>query len=91
MNKCLKITCSVTVNDHFTQALQKQAHKLKIEGIMHVIAPDSLKITICGPKDSVDSFIDYLYKQSSPENPLNIEVEPFLKDKDYRGVFRVIA
>ena len=49
-----------------------------------------VKIVACGIKDKMDTFIDILHQGSTASRPEDIEVEPFLKEKEYRGVFRVI-
>ena len=42
------------------------------------------------PKEGVDAFLDELHKSAGAAELKEIEIEPFLKDKDYRGVFRII-
>lgn len=92
MNKCLRITFIADFPEGFLQSfIQKHAKKLQLEGIAQVIGPGKkVRIIACGAKDDVDAFLDILHKGSSACDLENIEVEPFLKDKDYRGVFRVI-
>jgi acylphosphatase len=92
MNKCLKITFGADVPEGFLQNfIQKTAKKFNLEGTVQMIpAEDRIKIVICGPKDKVDQFVDVLHKGSGKAVVDDIEIEPFLKDKDYRGVFRVI-
>jgi len=92
MNKCLKITFRADFPENFLQTfVQKHAKKLNIEGMVQVISPEKrVRIIACGLKDDVDTFLDVLHKGSSACELEEIEVEPFLKDKDYRGVFRVI-
>lgn len=92
MNKCLKITFVGDFQKGFLQSfIQQQAKNLGLEGIAQVIIPESkVRIIACGVKDSVDQFLDLLHKSSSVYDLRELEVEPFLKDKDYRGVFRVI-
>jgi acylphosphatase len=91
MNKCLKITFTANFSDDFLQSfIQKQAKELDLEGIVQIIGPGrKVRIIACGVKEAVDQFVDTL--QGSDVCHLeDIEIEPFLKDKDYRGVFRVI-
>lgn len=92
MNKCLKITFMADFPEGFLQSfIQKNAKKFEIEGIVQVVGPGKkVRIIACGVKDSVDQFLDVLHKGSSACSLEDIEVEPFLNDKDYRGVFRVI-
>jgi acylphosphatase len=92
MNKCLKITFVLDFPDGYLQSfIQKHAKKLGIEGIAQVVSPGKkIRIIACGTKDAVDQFLDILHKGSAQGVPSDMEVEPFLKDKDYRGVFRVI-
>jgi len=91
MNKCLRITFTVDILDDFLRSfIQKYARKMRIEGIVQVIALKKIRITACGTKDNVDAFLDVIHQGSASCTPEDIEVEPFVKDKDYRGVFRVI-
>lgn len=91
MNKCVKIfLTAVAKADSLLDFVQKHARKLSIEGSAIKAAPDKIKIIACGDKDDVDSFVDILHKEFTKLGVQDLEVEPFLKDKDYRGVFRVI-
>ncbi len=87
MNKCLKIMISGDIPKHFLRdVLQKNAKKLNLEGIVQAAQEGMFRIIVCGDKDAVDSFLDLLHKAGI----VDLEIEPFLKDKDYRGVFRII-
>lgn len=92
MNKCLKITFVADFPENFLQTvIQKNAKKLSIEGIAQIVGPGKkVRIIACGMKDSVDQFLDVLHRGVSECALEDIEIEPFLKDKDYRGVFRII-
>ena len=90
MNKCLRITFSADFPEGFLQSfVQKNARKLDLEGMAQV-SGDMVRVIACGDKDKVDEFLDLIYKGTSKYIPEYVEVEPFLKDKDYRGVFRII-
>ena len=58
---------------------------------LSAIIPAIGVIIICGKNDHVDEFIDLLYEKSSKFNLDDIQIESYFKEKDYRGVFRVIA
>ncbi len=92
MNKCLKITFENDMPEGFLRTfIQKHARKLEIEGTAQIIGPeDRVRVIVCGDRDKIDAYLDVLHKGSAAYQPEDIEVEPFLKDKDYRGVFRVI-
>jgi acylphosphatase len=91
MTKCLKIIFSVPLKKNFLQTvIQKMAQQQRIEGSAQVIEENKIKIMVCGPKENVDAFVDALHKEAARHEPHEIEIEPFLKDKDYRGVFRII-
>lgn len=90
MNKCLKITLSGDLSAGFRSDLHKQAKKLLIEGTVQSLSGNIIRIIACGKKDAVDTFLDELHKISAAANLQEMEIEPFLKDKDYRGVFRII-
>lgn len=91
MTKCIKMTFSGSAKSDFLQkGLQKYVKNLKVEGIAQVNDEGIFKIIVCGEPDTVDLFVDFIYKESVKAALHDIEVEPFLKDKDYRGVFRII-
>lgn len=88
MNKCLKITSTVEQMDGFLHAVvQRLARKCDLEGMVQPVGTTQIQIIVCGKKDKVDSFVDLLQKEAIKD----VEIEPFIKDKDYRGVFRVIS
>lgn len=87
MNKCLKITLTVERMEGFLHAVvQPKARKCDLEGVVQPVSDSQIRIIICGSKDNVDAFVDLLQKEAIKD----VEIEPFVKDKDYRGVFRVI-
>ena len=93
MYKCLRITFQGALPEGFLRDyVQKHAKKLSLEGTAQRISGDdkTVKIIACGAKDSVEGFLDVLYKGLAAVELETMEVEPFLREKDYRGVFRVI-
>ncbi len=87
MNKCLKITVTVERMEGFLHTVvQRQARKCDLEGMVQPVGKEQIRIIVCGKKDKVDSFVELLQKEAIKD----VEIEPFIKDKDYRGVFRVI-
>ncbi len=92
MNKCLRITFGGDVPESFlTSFIQKHARKLNLEGMAQQIDSEGLvRVVVCGDRNDIDAFLDLLHKGAASFSPENLEVEPFLKDKDYRGAFRVI-
>lgn len=92
MNKCLKIIIFIkNFENNLTNTIQKLAKKNNLEGFAQFDEGD-IKITICGKKEDVDNFVDKTYKELEALNISSddVEIEPFIKDKDYRGVFRII-
>lgn len=92
MNKCLRINVLADFPDNFLQGfVQKNARKYDLEGSAQVVeAGRNIVIIICGDSDKMDAFLDDLHKGTAQCVPDSIEIEPFLKEKDYRGVFRII-
>ncbi len=93
MNKCLHITMTAKLPDNFlVNFIQKQARKLGLEGTALLIEgkETKVKIAICGEMEALDNFIDAVYSGTKGFELHELEIEPFLKDKDYRQVFRVI-
>lgn len=91
MKKCLKIMLMGTFPaNFFIDIVQKNAKKLDLEGSAQMVGGTTLRIVVCGSKESVDSLLDLLHKNLNDYGLCELEIEPFIKDKDYRGVFRVI-
>ncbi len=91
MNKCLKITLTIEIKEGFLQnIIQQQARKNNLEGIVQPLGSDKVKIIVCGEKEQVDSFVDSIHREATGSAIKEIEIEPHVRDKDYRGVFRVI-
>jgi acylphosphatase len=92
MHKCLKITFTANFPEGFLhEFVQKHAKDLGLEGTVQVVSVNQrVRIVVCGDKDKVDAFVDVLHKGTAKYIPVDIEVEGFAKDKNYRGVFRVI-
>lgn len=90
MKKCLKITLDAVGLD-VIQEIQKKGGKEGVEGtIQPIVAEKQLKIIVCGDKDHVDKFVDILHKTVAQAGIAEINIEPFVKIKDYRGAFRII-
>ena len=91
MNKCLRIVFTADASNDFLRSfIQKHARKMRIEGTAQVVALKKIRIIAYGTKDDVDTFLNVIHNGSASCIPEDIEAEPFVKDKDYRGVFRVI-
>lgn len=88
--KCVRIACTCKPTKAFADDVQKFATKLELEGVYQVVDPTHVRIVAIGVKEKIDLFIDVLYKLGSRMKPFAIEVEPFVKDKDYRGIFRIL-
>jgi acylphosphatase len=91
MNKCLKITVLIDPLQSFSyDMVQKFARKYQLEGVVQLIDKSKIKIIVSGEKKQVDTFIDTIQKESAGINIQDLEIEPQLKDRDFRGVFRII-
>jgi acylphosphatase len=91
MKKCLKITfTSVKAEGFLHDFIQKNARMLNLEGTVQFVEPNEITIIACGTKENIDTFLDIVHQGFGSHIPENINVEPFLKDKDYRGIFRIL-
>lgn len=91
MKKCLRIAIGVENPDILINEIQKKGAKLGVEGTIQFVAGDKeLRIIACGLKDQVDQLVDQIHKDVLQAGLNNINIEPFIKAKDYRGVFRII-
>jgi len=91
MKKCLKITFTSKVLDRrLRDAIQPMARQLGVEGTVQLIEPHEMVIIACGDKENIDGFLDVIHEGFSGFIPEDVLVEPFLKEKDYRGIFRIL-
>ena len=93
MYKSLRITLSASeVPTQFLKKfIQKKALELELEGTAQVIKPGPvIRICVCGLKDHVDSFIDFLHKNPGHVKMGSIEVEPYQCERNHRGIFRIV-
>ena len=92
MNQCLLITLTIgSVNGFLEDFIKKQTHALRLEGVAHLISNNNVRIIVCGENSSIDKFIDQLYEKTGKYDLGDISVESFFKERDYRGVFRVVS
>jgi len=91
MSQCLRITfVSKNKVELLCDFVQKHAQKYELEGMVQPLEDIHVKIIACGDRDNIEKFLDTLHKSAAEKKLEAIEVEPFLKDRDYRGVFRCI-
>ena len=91
MNQCVRVNCLIEKDkEALSRKLQEEARKLHVEGTVKLEHENIVSIVACGDKEVVQKFLDVLHQYHGEQKLLNLEIEPFLKDKDYRGVFRVI-
>jgi acylphosphatase len=91
VRQCLSITFSGDYPDGFLRDfIQKQARKFNLEGTAQWNEDGLIRIVICGSTENVDGFLDMLHKGFNGIVPEGINVEPFVREKNYRGIFRVI-
>ncbi len=74
----------------FRDAIQSTARNLDLEGTVQYLEPHEIVIIACGSKNNIDAFLDNLHEGFGVNVPEDVQVEPFLKEKDYRGIFRVL-
>jgi acylphosphatase len=91
MKKCLKITLISKIRgEALRDSIQAAARKLAIEGTVQVVEPNEMIIIACGEKENIDDFLDAVHEGFGVYVPEDVLVEPFLKEKDYRGIFRIL-
>lgn len=91
VKKCLKISMPLSPGDPLIQQIQKHGIKMGVEGTLSQSPHDKdVKIVVCGLKDQVDKFVDLLHKEALQRGITDINIEPFVRIKDYRGAFRII-
>lgn len=91
MKKCLKITLiSKIQGGTLRDSIREVAKKLAIEGTLQLSDANEMVIVACGEKEKIDDFLDAVHEGFGTYVPEDILIEPFLKEKDYRGIFRIL-
>ncbi|MGB8468179.1 MAG: acylphosphatase [Candidatus Babeliales bacterium] len=92
MSQCLHITFLVKNKNFLQDVVQKKARQLGIEGVVQGLnAPESqVKMIACGTRDALDQLVDALHQGVGKNHISDMAIEPTLKERDFRGVFRVI-
>jgi len=92
MYKCVKlqVICSKNYPQELIPFVEQAAKKSAIEGSLVVKAPQLIEILAAGTKQSVDAFIEQVESSVGQYSDVELEIEPAFKERDYRGVFRVI-
>lgn len=91
MKKCLKITLMAKVlGGALRDSIREVARKLAIEGTVQLVEPNEMVIVACGEKENIDNFLDAVHEGFDVYVPEDVLIEPFFKEKDYRGTFRIL-
>jgi hypothetical protein len=92
MNKCVKIVIKAQGADllRIREISERASREYLIEGTLYLYTPYSAELIIAGSKERVDSFIDAIYGAVHDASRCDIVIEPGSKERDYRGVLRVI-
>lgn len=92
MDQNLLITLTVGLAKSFLDGfVKKYANSLSLEGSARIASNGQVKIILCGESDKVDDFIGLLYQNFEKYKIEDISVESYFRERDYRGIFRVIA
>ena len=92
MDQNLMVTLIVGKAKSFLDEFAKKyANTYGLEGSARLVSEKQVKLIICGDSDRVDDFISLLYQNFEKYKIEDISVEPYFRERDYRGIFRVIA
>lgn len=91
MKKCIKIEFAVqNPQDFLKKVIAKEIKNKSLEGLAQVLPESVVQVCVCAEEDELDDLVDVLYAHVAQYKMTDVIVEPFLKDKDYRGVFRIL-
>ena len=100
MRKCVKIVLTDFVEhcdsvENLYKMLKKNLSFDNVEGVVQPFSEDEVHLVVYGPKARVDDLVDALEEAviregATAKHMMGFSVEPFLKDEDYRGVFRFV-
>ncbi len=93
MRQCIKIKVVGNVQmASYREYVRKNAQRYDIEGtVQNAEDKQSVIILASGVAEKLDEFIDALYKGTSESKVDEVQVEPMIKEKDFRSVFRIIG
>lgn len=92
MDQCLMISITAGLAKKFLESfVKKYANDFSLEGSARIVDDNMVKIVVCADSQSLDGFIDMIYKNFDKYKIEDISVESFFREKDYRGIFRVIS
>ena len=93
MKKCVKVVFSAKIPETFLyNPVKESACSLNVEGTVQVITSEQkVYLFAFGNKEEVNEFLDMLYTALIKIGIEDIEIEPVVNKKDYRGIFRVIT
>ena len=91
MNQCIRITFYIgEIKGFLDNFVQKYARKFDLQGVAHLMAENQVRIVVCSNSENIDNFIDKIYEASAKYKLDDIQMESFVREKDFRGVFRVV-
>ncbi len=91
MSRCIKMTFVVRrSSEQLFEDIQKYARSSDVEGFVMASTPTTIKMIACGNSENLETFLDRVDDIIARQGGHDVEVDPFLKDKDYRGVFRIM-
>ncbi len=91
MKQCIRINFTLEkIPKNFLTIIQENAHKHKLEGTGQIVDTTTLKIAACGDPHGIEVFVDFIHQITVDMVAGAIEIEPFVRQRDYRGVFRII-
>jgi len=90
MKKCVRITFAVSEPDKVLESIKKKARSLELEGIAYHDQADEYAAVVHGEKEQVEKFIDAVHAIIIEAGSEDFYVEPYPKEEDFRGVFRVL-
>ena len=92
MKKCLLLAFTwQELSKSLEAKILKQARALEVEGYMRLKRDGSVRLEVCGDKEPVDGFIEFVEGLLDDDALDSMTVDPHINSRDFRGVFRVIA
>lgn len=91
MKKCVKIIIKgISDNRYMQSVILPHARESGVEGVCQKTDDQTIRIITTGSDNQIDAFLDRLHEKIVLEKNVVMEVEAFLQQTDFRGVFRVI-
>lgn len=94
MHKCVRVKVHGVGCKRYSElgtVVEKIARERALEGSLYRQNQQDIELVVAGEKEGVEHVLDFVYEWAKADVvDCAVTVEALLKERDYRGIFRVI-